>query len=97
MGANEDSRFEERLRAAGPVRFRVTSTEADPEHPTRPIINFTSGQNPLHIKGYIRMTPDSQVRWHLVSDVFEIQVVQEVEINKIYLQAVREMSGQMWR
>ncbi|KZP18559.1 hypothetical protein FIBSPDRAFT_589270 [Athelia psychrophila] len=65
MGANEDSRFEERLRAAGPVRFRVTSTEADPEHPTRPIINFTSGQNPLHIKGYIRMTPDSQVRWHL--------------------------------
>ena len=65
----ENPQIEEQLRAADGLRFRVISTEPDPDHPTRPVINFVGGFDQLHIEGYVKMTPDSEVRWHLVSNL----------------------------
>lgn len=65
----ENPSFEEHLRAVGPMRFKITSVEHDPNHPKHPVINFKSGLEYVAIKGHVRMTPDNHVRWHLVSDI----------------------------
>ena len=50
------------------VRFRITSFELNPVHPCRPEINYTGDalNGDLPITGFVRLTPDNQVRWHFV-------------------------------
>ncbi|CCL99733.1 uncharacterized protein FIBRA_01755 [Fibroporia radiculosa] len=50
------------------VELRVISTEADPNHPTRPKINFVGTANTnATMVGYVKITPDNQIRWHFKS------------------------------
>ncbi|KAF7980623.1 hypothetical protein HWV62_37414 [Athelia sp. TMB] len=56
--------FQEVFRSLPDVTFKVTSVEHDPDHPTRPKINFDGAMDQLHMEGYVKMTPDDQIRWH---------------------------------
>lgn len=48
--------------------MRVLSTEPDPDHPTRPKINFAGSiDNHATMVGWLKVTPDNQIRWHFVS------------------------------
>lgn len=50
------------------VEVRMIDTEFDPSHPIRPRIRF-EGEMGDHseITGWVRMTPDDQIRWNFVS------------------------------
>jgi len=57
------------------VTLSVTSTEADPKNPTRPIIHFAgevkrSGEPVKVMTGTVKLTVDKQVHWHIVRGLF---------------------------
>ena len=51
--------------------MRVLSTEDEPDHPGRPRINFGGSidgtGSTATIVGYVKVTPDEQIRWHFTS------------------------------
>ncbi|KAJ8483358.1 hypothetical protein ONZ51_g4756 [Trametes cubensis] len=50
------------------VDLRVMGTEEDPDHPGRPRINFGGSLDGHAIfVGYVKVTPDDQIRWHFTS------------------------------
>ncbi|KII86844.1 hypothetical protein PLICRDRAFT_164215 [Plicaturopsis crispa FD-325 SS-3] len=63
----DDPEFSEVYRSLE-IKFAYKSSEHDPEHPTRPKINFV-GEMMGHstMFGWVKMTPDDQVRWHFVA------------------------------
>lgn len=63
----EDGELEETFSAVD-IFFRVINVERDPDHPTRPKINYVGEMDGnFSIVGYVKLTPDHQVRWHFVS------------------------------
>ncbi|KAH9851741.1 hypothetical protein C2E23DRAFT_828981 [Lenzites betulinus] len=63
----EDPNFDEVFRSIY-VELRVLGTEADPDHPGRPRINFGGSLDGHAIfVGSVRLTPDNQIRWHFTS------------------------------
>lgn len=63
----EDPEFVEICRSRNVV-MRVLSTEPDPDHPTRPKINFAGSiDNHATMVGWLKVTPDNQIRWHFKS------------------------------
>ncbi|KAI6030429.1 hypothetical protein F5J12DRAFT_800318 [Pisolithus orientalis] len=53
------------MHASVTMYFRVISTEHDPDHPTRPKINYAGeldGQ--FSVVGYVKLTSDDQTWWH---------------------------------
>ena len=50
------------------VGFRITSFKPNSDHPCRPEINYTGDalNGDLIVTGFVRLTPDNQVRWHFV-------------------------------
>lgn len=52
------------------VELRVLGTEADPEHPGYPRINFGGSIDGHAIMvGHLNLTSDDQIRWHFVSEL----------------------------
>ena len=52
------------------VELHVMSSEDDPEHPGYPRIHFGGTMNvQATMFGYVRLTPDNQIRWHFVSKI----------------------------
>ncbi|KAI0335715.1 hypothetical protein GY45DRAFT_1316414 [Cubamyces sp. BRFM 1775] len=50
------------------VDLRVLGTEEDPGHPGRPRINFGGSLDGHAVfVGYVKVTPDDQIRWHFTS------------------------------
>lgn len=50
------------------IFFRVINVEEDPDHPARPIINYVGEMDGnFSIVGYVKLTPDNQIRWHFVA------------------------------
>lgn len=50
------------------IFFRVINVEEDPDHPTRPRINYIGEMDGnFTIVGYVKLTPDDQIRWHFVA------------------------------
>lgn len=50
------------------IFFRVINVEQDPDHPTRPKINYVGEMDGnFSIVGYVKLTPDDQIRWHFVA------------------------------
>ncbi|KAG1728528.1 uncharacterized protein EDB91DRAFT_1060500 [Suillus paluster] len=50
------------------IFFRVINVEQDPDHPTRPKINYVGEMDGnFTIVGYVKLTPDDQIRWHFVA------------------------------
>ncbi|OJA07874.1 hypothetical protein AZE42_07667 [Rhizopogon vesiculosus] len=48
--------------------IRVINVEQDPDHPTRPKINYVGEMDGnFSIVGYVKLTPDNQIRWHFVA------------------------------
>jgi hypothetical protein len=46
----------------------VINVEQDPDHPTRPKINYVGEMDGnFSFVGYVKLTPDNQIRWHFVS------------------------------
>ncbi|KAG2046576.1 hypothetical protein BDR06DRAFT_964924 [Suillus hirtellus] len=63
----EDGELEETFSAVD-IFFRVINVERDPDHPTRPKINYVGEMDGnFSIVGYVKLTPDHQVRWHFVA------------------------------
>lgn len=63
----DDPNFVEVFRSID-VKLRVLSTEADPDHPTRPRIKFGGSiDQEATMVGWVRVTPDNQIRWHFKS------------------------------
>jgi len=63
----EDPDFVEIFRSIE-VKLRVLSTEYDPAHPKRPKINFAGSiENHATMVGWIKLTPDDEIRWHFKS------------------------------
>ncbi|KAI0372338.1 hypothetical protein BV20DRAFT_964483 [Pilatotrama ljubarskyi] len=63
----EDPDFVEVFRSLY-VELRVLGVEEDPEHPGRPRINFGgSVEGHAIFVGYVKVTPDDQIRWHFTS------------------------------
>ncbi|EGN94026.1 hypothetical protein SERLA73DRAFT_171860 [Serpula lacrymans var. lacrymans S7.3] len=62
-----EGEFEETYRTVD-VYFRVINVEPDPAHPTRPVINYV-GEMDGHftVMGWVKLTPDNQIRWHFVA------------------------------
>jgi len=68
-GVFEDPEFVEAFTVLE-MHFRVTSTERDDDHPTRPIIHFAGTTNDSHaeMEGWVKLTPEGNIRWHFVSN-----------------------------
>ncbi|RPD77628.1 hypothetical protein L226DRAFT_458664 [Lentinus tigrinus ALCF2SS1-7] len=66
----DDPEFVEVFRSIS-VDLRVLSTEEDSDHPGRPRINFGGSidgtANTATIVGYVKVTPDDEIRWHFTS------------------------------
>ncbi|KAG0704455.1 hypothetical protein DFH29DRAFT_911428 [Suillus ampliporus] len=63
----EDEELQETFSAVD-IFFRVINVEKDPDHPTRPIINYVGEMDGnFTIVGYVKLTPDDQIRWHFVA------------------------------
>ncbi|KAH7924517.1 hypothetical protein BV22DRAFT_1035027 [Leucogyrophana mollusca] len=63
----EDPDIEETY-ASVDIFFRVIDVEHDPDHPTRPKINYIGElDGNFSIVGHVRLTPDNQVCWHFVA------------------------------
>lgn len=63
----EDGELQETFSAVD-IFFRVINVEQDPDHPTRPKINYVGEMDGnFSIVGYVKLTPDDQIRWHFVS------------------------------
>lgn len=63
----EDGELEETFSAVD-IFFRVINVEQDPDHPTRPKINYVGEMDGnFSIVGYVKLTPDDQIRWHFVA------------------------------
>ncbi|THH32406.1 hypothetical protein EUX98_g1752 [Antrodiella citrinella] len=63
----EDPSFSEVFRTMH-VKVKLTSTEHDPEHPTRPKIYWQGNIGGSHMmSGWVKVTPDNCIRWHFES------------------------------
>lgn len=63
----EDGELQETFSAVD-IFFRVINVEQDPDHPTRPKINYVGEMDGnFSIVGYVKLTPDDQIRWHFVA------------------------------
>ncbi|KAG6336882.1 hypothetical protein ID866_2208 [Astraeus odoratus] len=62
---SEDDVIDEEYHAVG-VRFRITGFEPDPDHPSRPKINYAGDalDDELPVTGFVKLTPDDQIWWH---------------------------------
>lgn len=65
----EDPEFREEFRSLR-ATLSVSKIRPDPDHPTRPIIDFygemvAPSTSTMH--GYVQMTKDNQIHWHFVS------------------------------
>ncbi|KAI0667709.1 hypothetical protein C8Q78DRAFT_1052179 [Trametes maxima] len=50
------------------LELRIIGTEDDPDHPGRPRINFGGSLDGHAIfVGWVKLTPDNQIRWHFTS------------------------------
>ncbi|KAI6102344.1 hypothetical protein EDD16DRAFT_365202 [Pisolithus croceorrhizus] len=68
-GALDTSIFEDdsvpEMHASVTMYFRVVGVEPDPDHPTRPKINYAGEHDGrFSVAGYVKLTPDHQIRWH---------------------------------
>ncbi|KAI6014718.1 hypothetical protein BKA83DRAFT_4087848 [Pisolithus microcarpus] len=55
------------MHASVTMYFRVIGIEPDPDHPTRPRINYAGEHDSeFSVIGYVKLTPDDQIRWHYV-------------------------------
>ncbi|KAI5981728.1 hypothetical protein EDD15DRAFT_2331204 [Pisolithus albus] len=55
------------MHACVTMYFRVIGVEPDPDHPTRPRINYAGEHDSeFSVVGYVKLTPDDQIRWHHV-------------------------------
>jgi len=74
----EDAELQETFTAVD-IFFRVINFEQDPDHPTRPRINYVGEMDGnFSIVGYVKLTPDDQIRWHFVSFAPSLFILAEV-------------------
>jgi hypothetical protein len=70
----------------------VINVEQDPDHPTRPKINYVGEMDgKFSVVGYVKFTPDNQIRWHFVSLASgQLGLYCHADVNIAYRQLVTE-------
>jgi hypothetical protein len=69
----ENPEFSEVFRSLD-FEIRVLDSNEDELHPSRPRIYFAGTMgNQTTMNGYVQMTPDNQIRWHFVRNIYPSQ------------------------